>query len=134
MIINGLEWTFDTVASVYEKFRPGYPEELYKTIFDHIALNESCHAVEVGIGGGQATLPFLKTGCKLTAVEYGIQFSELCREKFKDYSEFSVITNKFEDVSFSKNAYDLVYSASAFHWIPESIGYTKVFSLSLIHI
>lgn len=129
MIINGLEWTFDTVASVYEKFRPGYPEELYKTIFDHIALNESCHAVEVGIGGGQATLPFLKTGCKLTAVEYGIQFSELCREKFKDYSEFSVITNKFEDASFSKNAYDLVYSASAFHWIPESIGYTKVFSM-----
>lgn len=62
-------------------------------------------------------------------MEYGIQFSELCREKFKDYSEFSVITNKFEDVSFSKNAYDLVYSASAFHWIPESIGYTKVFSM-----
>lgn len=52
MVINGLECTFDTVASVYEKFRPGYPEELYKTIFDHIALNESCHAVEIGIGGG----------------------------------------------------------------------------------
>lgn len=115
MIINGLEWTFDTVASVYEKFRPGYPEELYKMIFGHIALDESCHAVEVGIGGGQATLPFLKTGCKLTAVEYGEQFSELCREKFKEYPDFSVITSRFEDVDFSDDTYDLVYSASAFH-------------------
>ena len=26
---NDLEWTFDTVASAYEKFRPGYPDELY---------------------------------------------------------------------------------------------------------
>lgn len=25
--------------------------------------------------------------------------------------------------------YDLVYSASAFHWIPEEIGYSKVFSM-----
>lgn len=129
MIINGLEWTFDTVASVYEKFRPGYPEELYKMIFGHIALDESCHAVEVGIGGGQATLPFLKTGCKLTAVEYGEQFSELCREKFKEYPDFSVITSRFEDVDFSDDTYDLVYSASAFHWVPESIGYARVFSM-----
>ena len=24
-IIKGLEWTFDTVAAAYEKWRPGYP-------------------------------------------------------------------------------------------------------------
>ncbi len=129
MIIKGLEWTFDTMASTYEKFRPGYTDELYKMIFDYIALNDSCYAVEVGIGGGQATLPFLKTGCNVTAVEYGEHFSELCKEKFKEYSNFSVITNKFENINFSDDTYDLVYSASAFHWIPESIGYTKVFSM-----
>ena len=127
--IQGLEWTFDTVASAYEKFRPGYTDELYKMIFDYIALNDSCNAIEVGIGGGQATLPFLKTGCKLTAVEYGEEFSELCKEKFKDYHNFSIITGKFEDAEFSDDTYDLVYSASAFHWIPEDIGYAKVYSL-----
>lgn len=129
MVVKGLGWTFDTVASTYEKFRPGYTDELYKMIFDYITLNESCRAVEVGIGGGQATLPFLKTGCNLTAVEYGEQFSELCRKKFREYQNFSVITNKFEDVAFSDDTYDLVYSASAFHWVPESVGYPKVFSM-----
>lgn len=128
-IIEGLEWTFDTVASAYEKFRPGYAGELYQKLFDYIPIDESSRVIEVGIGGGQATLPILRTGCKLTAVEYGANFSELCKEKFKDYPGFSVITGKFEDAALEDSAYDLIFSASAFHWVPEEIGYPKVFSL-----
>ena len=128
-VIKGLEWTFDTVAGKYEKFRPGYTDELYKMIFDYITLDNTSRVVEVGIGGGQATLPILQTGCALTAVEYGENFSRLCEEKFKEYDRFSVITDKFENVSFPDATYDLVYSASAFHWVPEEIGYSKVFSM-----
>lgn len=127
--IKGLEWTFDTKASLYEKMRPGYVDNLYQTIFNYISVNEFSNVVEVGIGAGQATLPILQTGCQLTAVEYGKNFSELCMGKFKDFKNFSVITGKFEDIEFKDNDYDFVYSASAFHWIPEEIGYTKVFSM-----
>jgi hypothetical protein len=28
-VIKGLEWAFDTVASTYEKLRPGYTDDLY---------------------------------------------------------------------------------------------------------
>lgn len=129
MDISGLGWTFDTVASTYEKLRPGYVRELYQTIFDYIPITSSSKVVEIGIGGGQATLPVLQTGCELTAIEYGANFSELCAEKFKDYPGFSVVTAKFEDVSLENMSYDLCYSASAFHWVPEEIGYPKVFAL-----
>ncbi|MBR6573737.1 MAG: class I SAM-dependent methyltransferase [Clostridia bacterium] len=128
-VIKGLEWTFDTVAPVYEKLRPGYVEELYRTLFEYIPIDESSKVVEVGSGGGQATLPILKTGCELIAVEYGEQFSELLKEKFQGYHNFSVITGKFEDTAFEEGAFDLVFSASAFHWVPEKIGYEKVFSM-----
>ncbi|MBR5800240.1 MAG: class I SAM-dependent methyltransferase [Lachnospiraceae bacterium] len=128
-VIKGLEWTFDTVASIYEKLRPGYVEELYRTIFDYISIDENSRVVEVGSGGGQATSPILEKGCRLTAVEYGEKFSKLLKEKFKDYPGFSVITGKFEDTDLEENAYDLVFSASAFHWVPEQIGYEKVFSI-----
>ena len=100
-VIKGLEWAFDTVASTYEKFRPGYVDDLYKMLFDYIPIDKSSHVVEVGIGGGQAALPILKTGCSLTAVEYGENFSKLCEQKFKEYKNFSVITEKFENVSFA---------------------------------
>lgn len=127
--INGLEWTFDIQAQQYEKMRPEYVPELYEDIFKYISIDESSNVVEVGIGGGQATLPFLKTGCRLTAVEYGENLAELCREKFAEFPNFSVITTKFEDIEYDHNACDLVYSASAFHWILEEVGYTKVFNM-----
>lgn len=96
-ICKGLEWTFDTVASTYEKIRPGYVAELYQTIFNYVSINENSNVLEVGSGGGQATAPILTTGCQLTAVEYGEQFSKLLKEKFKEYPKFSVITDKFEN-------------------------------------
>lgn len=128
-VMKGLEWTFDTVASTYEKLRPGYVKEVYQAIFDYIPIDENSNVVEVGSGGGQATAPIINTGCRLTAVEYGEHFSELLKKKFQEYPGFSVITGKFEDTELEANAFDLVFSASAFHWIPEKIGYEKVFSM-----
>ena len=128
-IIKGLEWTFNTEAEKYEKMRPGYVSELYEDIFKYIPINNSSNAVEIGIGGGQATLPILKTGCKITAVEYGDNLAELCRHKFKEFPRFSVVTAKFEDFMCDNNSCDIIYSASAFHWIPEDIGYKKVFQM-----
>ena len=125
-ILKGLEWTFDTVASTYEKLRPGYVAELYQTIFNYVSIDESSNVLEIGSSGGQATAPMLTTGCQLTAVEYGEQFSKLLKEKFKEFPSFSVITGKFEDTQFEDNVFDLVFSASAFHWVPEEIGYNKV--------
>jgi ubiquinone/menaquinone biosynthesis C-methylase UbiE len=124
--IKGLEGTFDTVVSKYEKMRPGYAPELYQTIFDYAPIGEDSRVVEVGSGSGQATLPVLQTGCELVSVEYGENFSKALREKFKDYPKFSVKTGKFEELDFPADTFDLVFSASAFHWVPEEIGYPKV--------
>ncbi len=128
-VMKGLEWTFDTVAKKYAKYRPGYTDDLYKMIFDYVPLDSKAKVVEVGIGGGQATLPILQTGCALTAIEPGENFSDLCKEKYMDYPNFSVKTGKFENIDFEEEQYDLVYSASAFHWIPEEAGYEKVYRM-----
>jgi len=128
-VMKGQEWTFDTNSADYDKFRPRYPAELYKTLFDYKPITEASKLVEVGIGAGNATPPILETGCELTAVELGENFTKLCREKFAAYPKFSVINDRFENVEFAPDTYDLVYSASAFHWIPEDIGYSKVYSM-----
>ncbi|MBQ3485768.1 MAG: class I SAM-dependent methyltransferase [Clostridia bacterium] len=128
-VIPGLGWTFDTVAATYEKLRPGYVEALYQDIFAYRPLDAASHAVEVGIGGGQATGPILATGCAVTAVEPGANFCALCREKFAAYPGFTAVNARFEDVDLPPESCDLVYSASAFHWVPEEIGYRKVFDI-----
>lgn len=126
---EGLGWTFDTAAAAYEKMRPGYPKELYRAIFACCPVGESSRAVEVGIGGGQATRPVLETGCAVTAVDCGENLAALCREKFRDFHNFQMVVGNFEELDFPDGQYDLVYSASAFHWIPEQAGYQKVFSM-----
>ena len=128
-VIPGLGWTFDTVAATYEKLRPGYVDALYQDIFAYRPLDASSRAVEVGIGGGQATGPILATGCAVTAVEPGANFCALCREKFAAYPGFTAVNARFEDADLPPESCDLVYSASAFHWVPEEIGYRKVFDI-----
>lgn len=39
-VLKGLGWTFDTVASNYEKLRPGYVDELYQSIFRNKFYNK----------------------------------------------------------------------------------------------
>ena len=121
--------TFDTVVSLYDKMRPSYVEDIYKAIFEYVHIDEESHVAEVGSGNGIATLPILKKGCSLTAYEYGENFSNMLKDKYKEYDRFSVVTGKFEDADIKDNSCDLVFSATAFHWVPEEIGYPKVFSI-----
>ncbi|WMJ87427.1 class I SAM-dependent methyltransferase [Anaerocolumna sp. MB42-C2] len=128
-IIKGLETTFNTVYSEYDKWRPTYPKELYEDIFNLIVIDKLSNVLEIGIGTGQATSPLLETGCSLTAIELGDQLAEYSKEKFKKYEKFHVINTAFQNFECPANSFDLIFSASAFHWIPEKIGYTKVFDL-----
>ena len=126
---NGLAETFDSASSLYDRMRPGYADELYQTIFAYVDIGENSRVAEIGSGSGQATKPLLDRGCKLTAIEYGEHLSDLLKEKYRGYDRFEVITGRFEDVEIEENAYDLVFSATAFHWIPEEEGYRKVYSM-----
>ena len=126
---KGLEKTFDTVVKDYDKMRPGYAPELFKKIFDYVSIDEASKVAEVGSGSGQATLPVLEKRCEFISIEYGENFSDVLKEKFKDYKKFSVITGRFEEVSLPSDNFDLVFSATAFHWVPEEIGYKKVFDM-----
>jgi len=113
----------------YDKMRPTYVKDLYNDVIRFAELNGNKNALEIGIGTGQATQPFLNTGCILTAIELGESMAEFTKEKFSKFNNFNVVNSDFETVILNNNSYDLIYSATAFHWIPEAVGYTKVFNL-----
>lgn len=128
-IIKGLETTFNSVYTEYDRCRPTYIKEVYDDIFNAKEINSSSNVLEVGIGTGQATLPIIKTGCNLTAVELGDKLAEFSSYKFKNYENFKVENLAFQELEYPSSSFDLIYSATAFHWIPEEIGYTKVFDM-----
>ncbi len=120
---------FDSVAQDYQLMRPGYPDQLYQEIFSYCPLSKHSTVAEIGIGSGQATTPFLKTGSRLTAIEPGSKFAQMCMQKFGGYEAFSLLNCRFEEAQLAEESFDLVYSASAFHWIEENSGYEKVFRI-----
>lgn len=124
-----LRLTFNEVPAVYDRWRPTYVLELYADIFEYSGIDNESRALEVGIGTGQATLPFIKTNCQVTAIELGNELAAYSKRKFAEYRNLDVLNMAFEDYECPDGSYDIVYSASAFHWIPEEVGYLKVYRL-----
>lgn len=124
-----LKRTFDADAANYDRCRPGYPPELFADMLRYAALGPGRRALEIGIGTGQATAPILKTGCRVTAVELGENLSHFAREKFCGEDRLTIVTGDFSAVPLDRSAYDLVYCATAFHWLPQAAAYEKIRSI-----
>lgn len=120
---------FDEVVLNYEKRRPNYGTQLFTDIINYAGINDSKSIIEVGCGTGQATEPFLKAKCKVKAVEVGKNLAEFTKQKYKDYDNFEVINLAFEDYLCDFNSVDMLFSATAFHWIPAEIGYKKAYDI-----
>ena len=122
---------FDEIVVNYDKIRPEYPAELISDVIEYAGSADSGkkRALEIGAGTGKATKPFLDAGYDVTAVEAGANMAEFLWKKFEKYKTFRVTVAAFEDAVLAEGRYDLIYAASAFHWVDAEIGCPKVFRL-----
>lgn len=123
-----LSMTFNQNAAAFEQYRIKYPEALYRDILAYAQICSDSSLLEIGMGSGQATEPFLAMGCSLTAIEQGDKLAAIASEKFACYPNFKLWLGRFEEFDCSER-YDLIFSASAFHWIEEDFGYRRVHEL-----
>ena len=120
---------FDGVPEEFDKWRTRYCDELFVDVIEYANLNAGKAVLEIGPGTGQATEPFLKTGCSYLAIELGENFTEVMKNKFGSYRNFQIVNADFETYDFGQRQFNLVYSAAAIQWIPEEIGFPKVYHL-----
>lgn len=117
--------TFNNNAQTYREIRPKYPEALFDTLIQTAKLPGKAHLLEIGPGTGQATLPLAKRGYDITAIELGVSLANEARNTLKDYPNVRILTGAFEDVDLPYDSFDLIYSATAFHWIKPDVKFTK---------
>lgn len=133
-----LRSTFNTVARAYDAIRPGYPAALIEDVISLSDLPPGGRCLEVGCGTGQATLPFASRGYRILSLDIGADMLAVAREKLSPYANVSFQQAAFEDwqpepgvqpSGAEQNRFDLVFSATAFHWVPPDVGYPKAASI-----
>ena len=66
---------FNEVPELYDRVRPGYPDELFADLVSIIGMDERSSVLEVGCGTGQATRSLAALGCSMTAIEPGTEIT-----------------------------------------------------------
>ncbi len=117
--------TFDTVAELYDRARPGYPPELFSDLAALTGLSAGSRVLEIGPGTGQATRGLVECGYNVVAIELGPALATVARRNFAGNTAVEVINARFEDWPLPAEQFDLVFSATAFHWLDPAVRLAK---------
>lgn len=117
------------VARLYDRARPGYPAALFDDIVRYAKLADDARVLEVGGGTGQATLPMAQRGFSIDCLEPGAQMAAIARAKLAAFQRVKVTCASFEVYACPLATYDLLLSATAFHWIEPRIRFQKAHQL-----
>ena len=119
---------FDDNSEIYDNVRPGYPQEIYKTISKHIMLDKNSRILEIGAGNGIASQEIYSNWqSKMVLLEPGGNLCELLYSRFKNTKDIEVKNGYFEQYE-SAYLFDVIISATAFHWLDLSVKYKKSYS------
>jgi SAM-dependent methyltransferase len=110
-----LRATFDSAARLYQQARPGYPDELYAELVRLAGLRSGDRLLEIGCATG-----------KVTCIELGAELAAAARQNLAGFDAVEVIEAAFETWrSPDGAAFDLVFAATAWHWIDPGVRYRK---------
>ncbi|BCJ62589.1 methyltransferase type 11 [Micromonospora endophytica] len=116
---------FEEVPELYDRVRPGYPDELFTDLVTVTGLDERASVLEVGCGTGQATRSLAALGCPVTAVEPGAAMVALARRQLASHSHLQVEQSTFEHWDDSGRRFDVLVAASSWHWVDPRVGWRR---------
>ena len=120
-----LRVTFDEDAERYDRARPGYPPAVFDDLAALAEIGPGSRVLEIGCGTGQATVPLAERGCEIVAVELGAGLADVARRNLAGFPKVEVVTAPFESWPLPPEPFDLVLSATAFHWIDPAVRVVK---------
>jgi SAM-dependent methyltransferase len=132
--VNGdreqLRVTFDSAAERYDRARPDYPAELLDALVLLAGLRPGAQLLEVGCGTGKATAALARRGFAITCVELGPHLAEQACRNLTGFSRVQIMQGAFESWQPpAVESYDLVFAATAWHWIDPAVRYRKAWEV-----
>lgn len=116
---------FNEVPELYDRVRPGYPDELFADLAALAGIGAGSPVLEVGAGTGQATRSLAALGCAVTALEPGPELAALARRRLATSGDVQIEESAFEPWDDHGVRFDAVVAASSWHWVDPSVGWRK---------
>src|SRR6266487_5476358 len=88
---------FNDVPELYDRVRPGYPDELFADLVAITGMDTRSSVLEVGCGTGQATRLLAALGYSVTAIEPGAGMATLARRRLAAFRNVEVENSAFEE-------------------------------------
>lgn len=115
---------FNNIADLYDRARPTYPAALFADLVRLTGLGPGSRLLEIGCGTGQASLSLAETGCELLAVELGAHLADIAGNRLQPYPA-KVIVADFDRWTPDDADFDMIFSATAFHWLDPTTRYRR---------
>jgi SAM-dependent methyltransferase len=116
---------FDEVPELYDRVRPGYPEEMLADLAALTGMTDGASVLEVGCGTGRATRSLAARGYSVTGVEPGTGMAALARRRLAMFPDVTIETSTFEEWDDRGRRFDVIVAASAWHWVDPSVGWQR---------
>ncbi len=123
-----LRETFDRVAQQYDRSRPSYPDEVFDSVIQISGITADSHLLDIGCGTGHATQVFAARGFRIDAVELGENMAAVARRRLAPYPRVAIQVADFDQWT-APPRYDLVYSATAYHWLDPATREQRITSI-----
>src|SRR5947207_16006721 len=105
--------SFELVADLYERARPGYPPEAIAWLAEQLDLRAGRTVLDLGAGTGKLTRALVATGAHVIAVEPG---DAMRAELSRAVPEAQALCGAAEEIPLPDASLDAIAVGQAFHW------------------
>ena len=105
--------SFELVADLYERSRPGYPREAVGWVARRLDLRAGRTVLDLGAGTGKLTRTLVETGASVLAVEPG---DAMRAELELAVPEAESLRGSAEEIPIPDTSVDAITVGQAFHW------------------
>ena len=107
---------FSDRVEQYQAYRPGYPEEALRFLYEALDFASAALVADIGSGTGIFTRALLERGSAVVAVEPNREMRRAAEAALSGYPGFRSVDGAAEATTLGDGSVDRIVSAQAFHW------------------
>ena len=116
---------FGRAAVAYDRYRPGYPAELFDHVATECGLDASSVVVDVGAGTGLSSIGFAPRCSRLVCVEPSAEMAAIARARLGSFPGASVVEESFERWEPNVAEVQLLTAANTWQWLDPAVRWVK---------